>query len=119
VSTHRGGLVDARLIRRSLTPSTAAANPRAGASEARRGSGCQATSRIAGPDTVTIGGLTVPNGFKDQIFHAETTRIGTYGQIGIGATAAFGNWLGYGRFDYKTGENVEGLNFSAGVRYTW
>lgn len=78
-----------------------------------------ATSRIAGPDTVTIGGLTVPNGFKDQIFHAETTRIGTYGQIGIGATAAFGNWLGYGRFDYKTGENVEGLNFSAGVRYTW
>jgi outer membrane autotransporter protein len=82
-----------------------------------------ATSQIAGPDTLTFGGpggvIVVPNGHKGEIFHAETTRIGTFGQIGVGTTAVYGNWLSYGRFDYKIGENVEGFNFSAGVRYTW
>ena len=87
-----------------------------------------ASSRIVGPakSTVSCVGISgcpasgfVPNGFNGQIFHAETTRIGTFGQIGIGTTMAYGNWLGYGRFDYKTGENVEGVNFSAGVRYAW
>jgi outer membrane autotransporter protein len=78
-----------------------------------------ATSQIAGPDTVTIGGITVPTQNKGAIFHAETTRIGTFGQVGVGTSAAYGNWLSYGRFDYKFGENVEGWNLSAGVRYTW
>jgi hypothetical protein len=89
-----------------------------------------ATSRIEGPDSVPCtfppGGIIpcpVPpvftNQYKGQILNAETTRIGTYGQIGVGTGVSYGNWLGYGRFDYKTGENVEGVNFSAGLRYTW
>jgi Autotransporter beta-domain len=88
-----------------------------------------ATSRIVGPADSTQSCTAFPaicppsgvfpNQYRDLMFHAETTRIGTYGQFGVGTTVAFGNWLGYGRFDYKTGDNVEGMNVSAGVRYTW
>ncbi len=48
-----------------------------------------------------------------------TSRIGTYAQLGLGAAAAVLNtgWLGYARVDYKTGEDVEGWNFNAGLRY--
>src|SRR6185369_251003 len=85
-----------------------------------------ATSRIEGPDAVPcIPGPIIPcptptnpNNYKGQLLNAETTRIGTYGQVGVGTTTAYGNWLGYGRLDYKFGENVEGWNVSAGVRYT-
>ena len=82
-----------------------------------------ATSRVAGPDTVLCaacpGGVT-PNGFKDQILHTSTSRIGTFTQVGAGTATAFGSgWLGYGRVDYRTGENVEGLSFNTGLRYHW
>jgi opacity protein-like surface antigen len=48
-----------------------------------------------------------------------TTRVGTYAQLGLGTAAVFGNtgWLGYGRVDYRTGENMEGMSASAGLRY--
>jgi hypothetical protein len=55
------------------------------------------------------------------MFVSATDRVGTYGQFGIGSSVAFGDsgWLGYGRVDYKTGERVEGLNVSFGVRHHW
>lgn len=49
----------------------------------------------------------------------STSRIGTYGQFGLGTAAAIINtgWLGYARVDYKVGEDIEGWNFNAGLRY--
>jgi hypothetical protein len=51
----------------------------------------------------------------------STSRIGTFAQYGIGTAVVFGNsgWLGYGRFDYRTGENVEAYSVNGGVRYNW
>ncbi|MBN8919587.1 MAG: autotransporter outer membrane beta-barrel domain-containing protein [Rhizobiales bacterium] len=48
-----------------------------------------------------------------------TSRIGTYGQYSAGASAAFGNtgWLGYVRFDYRNGQNVDGWTLGGGLRY--
>jgi opacity protein-like surface antigen len=48
-----------------------------------------------------------------------TSRIGTYGQFGLGSAALIVNtgWLGYARVDYRTGENIESLSVNAGLRY--
>jgi opacity protein-like surface antigen len=48
-----------------------------------------------------------------------TDRVGTYGQFGLGTAAAIINtgWLGYARFDYRVGENIEGWNVTGGLRY--
>ena len=48
-----------------------------------------------------------------------TRRLGTYGQFGLGTAAAIVNtgWLGYARVDYRVGEDIEGWNFNAGLRY--
>src|SRR5262249_30661046 len=45
--------------------------------------------------------------------------IGTYGQFTLGTAAVVGNtgWLGYGRVDYRTGDNIEGWSVNAGLRY--
>ena len=45
--------------------------------------------------------------------------VGTYGQFALGSAAAILNtgWLGYGRVDYRIGENVEGWSINAGLRY--
>jgi Autotransporter beta-domain len=50
-----------------------------------------------------------------------TDRVGTYAQFGLGTSVVFGTsgWLGYGRVDYKTGENVEGVNVNVGFRHQW
>ena len=49
----------------------------------------------------------------------STSRIGTYAQFGLGTAAAVLNtgWLGYARVDYRVGEDLEGWNFNAGLRY--
>jgi opacity protein-like surface antigen len=49
----------------------------------------------------------------------STSRIGTYGQLSLGIAGLLQNtgWLGYTRFDYRTGENVEGWSLSGGLRY--
>lgn len=49
----------------------------------------------------------------------DTTRIGTYGQFGLGLAAQVLNtgWLGYVRADYRTGENIEGWDVTGGLRY--
>ena len=48
-----------------------------------------------------------------------TSRVGTYGQFGLGSAAVIANtgWLGYARVDYRIGENIEGWSVNAGVRY--
>jgi opacity protein-like surface antigen len=48
-----------------------------------------------------------------------TTRAGTFGQYAIGTAMAILNtgWLGYARFDYRSGEDIEGWNINAGLRY--
>jgi opacity protein-like surface antigen len=45
--------------------------------------------------------------------------IGTYGQFGGGSAFQLADtgWLGYARFDYRTGENIQGYSVSAGLRY--
>jgi outer membrane autotransporter protein len=51
----------------------------------------------------------------------STSRVGTYAQYGIGSGLVLGDsgWLGYGRVDYKTGENIEGVNVNFGLRKQW
>jgi outer membrane autotransporter protein len=53
------------------------------------------------------------------IFDLSASRIGTYGQYGVGVAGQVRNtgWLGYARFDYRNGENVEGWGLNAGLRY--
>ena len=48
-----------------------------------------------------------------------TSRIGTYGQFGLGSSFQLVDtgWLGYARVDYRTGDNIEGWNLNAGLRY--
>jgi opacity protein-like surface antigen len=45
--------------------------------------------------------------------------IGTYGQFGGGSAFQLADtgWLGFARFDYRTGENIQGYSLSAGLRY--
>jgi opacity protein-like surface antigen len=45
--------------------------------------------------------------------------IGTYGQFAVGTAAAILNtgWLGYARFDYRTGDNLDGWTINGGLRY--
>jgi outer membrane autotransporter protein len=47
--------------------------------------------------------------------------MGTFTQYGAGTAVVFGNsgWLGYGRYDYRTGQNIEGHSVNAGLRYNW
>jgi outer membrane autotransporter protein len=50
---------------------------------------------------------------------ATGDRIGTFGQYSIGFAASLPNtpWLGYLRFDYRKGSQIEGINFNGGIRY--
>lgn len=47
------------------------------------------------------------------------SRVGTYGQFGIGSSFLFGDsgWLGFARVDWRTGDNIEGISGTAGLRY--
>jgi Autotransporter beta-domain len=49
----------------------------------------------------------------------DTSRIGTYGQFGLGLAAQLLNtgWLGYVRADYRTGDNIQGWDLTGGLRY--
>ncbi|MBO0754434.1 MAG: autotransporter domain-containing protein [Bradyrhizobiaceae bacterium] len=48
-----------------------------------------------------------------------TGGIGTYGQFGAGSTFQLPDtgWVGFARVDYRTGENIQGVIGSAGLRY--
>jgi opacity protein-like surface antigen len=45
--------------------------------------------------------------------------IGTYGQFGAGSAFQLADtgWLGYARVDYRTGDTIEGISVTAGLRY--
>jgi hypothetical protein len=51
----------------------------------------------------------------------STSRIGTFYQYGVGTAIVLGNsgWVGFGRADYRMGENVEGYSVTGGIRYHW
>jgi outer membrane autotransporter protein len=53
----------------------------------------------------------------------STTRVGTFGQFGLGTAMQILNtgWLGFVRVDYRTGEFIQGWDLTGGVRYqfTW
>jgi opacity protein-like surface antigen len=47
------------------------------------------------------------------------SRIGTYGQFGLGSSFMFANtgWLGFARVDYRIGDNIDSISGTAGMRY--
>ena len=47
------------------------------------------------------------------------SRIGTYGQFGLGSSFMFANtgWLGFARVDYRIGDNIDSISGTAGLRY--
>jgi len=47
------------------------------------------------------------------------SRIGTYGQLGLGSSFMFANtgWLGFARVDYRMGDNIDSISGTAGLRY--
>jgi Autotransporter beta-domain len=67
--------------------------------------------------------ISDPSGvpFNGAVFTSSTSRVGTYGQFGVGTAIVAGNsgWLGYGRVDAKVGESVEGIGVNMGLRYQW
>ena len=50
-----------------------------------------------------------------------TTRVQTFGQVGLGLTASLPNtgWLGFVRTDYRAGADINGVTFSGGLRYQY
>ena len=59
-------------------------------------------------------------GFDGFALQSKSTGgVGTYGQFAVGTAFQVLNtgWLGYGRVDYRTGENIEGVSVNAGLRY--
>jgi outer membrane autotransporter protein len=52
-------------------------------------------------------------------FNISDTRVGTFGQFGIGTAAQILNtgWLGFIRADYRTGEFIQGWDLAGGIRY--
>jgi outer membrane autotransporter protein len=48
-----------------------------------------------------------------------TSRVGTYGQFGLGVAGQLvgTGWLGYVRGDYRTGDQIEGYSLNGGIRY--
>jgi outer membrane autotransporter protein len=49
----------------------------------------------------------------------STSRVGTFGQFGLGTAAQITNtgWLGFVRADYRTGEEIHGWDVTGGIRY--
>jgi outer membrane autotransporter protein len=68
-------------------------------------------------DTSAAAVLSQPTGTGTMNFNS--TRVGTFGQysIGVAASVPSTGWLGYARFDYRSGENIEGYSVNGGLRY--
>lgn len=54
-------------------------------------------------------------------FRLVTSRVGTYGQYGLGFSAQVANtgWTGYVRGDYRNGDRIEGWSVNGGIRYNF
>jgi opacity protein-like surface antigen len=69
--------------------------------------------------------LTVPPGsFLDLLApgltaNVSTSRVTTFGQVSVGAAYSVldTGWVGYTRFDYRKGDDIEGIAFNTGLRY--
>jgi hypothetical protein len=83
---------------------------------ASRGGGSATTPCI--PPLCPVQGI---NTFRDQLLNTSTSRVGTFGQVGLGAAAAFADprWSAFARGDYRVGDNVEGYSINGGVRFQW
>src|SRR5262249_23000564 len=69
---------------------------------------------FAGNVTTTVNGSPIANGIAvnpDFIESATTSRVGTYGQFGLGLAGQIVNtgWLGYARVDFREGQNIDGI----------
>jgi opacity protein-like surface antigen len=61
-----------------------------------------------------------PGGFAGNINGTLTSgRIGTFALFSAGSAFLLADtgWMGYGRVDYRAGDNIDGLSFNAGLRY--
>jgi opacity protein-like surface antigen len=69
----------------------------------------------------TAGTFSNPAGpFHFQgVGNVTASGIGTYGQFGGGSAFQLADtgWVGYARVDYRTGENIQGISGSIGLRY--
>jgi opacity protein-like surface antigen len=66
---------------------------------------------------------SVPGETQECAFNVTqvTTRVRTFGQVGLGLTASLPNtgWLGFVRTDYRAGADINGVTFSGGLRYQY
>jgi outer membrane autotransporter protein len=82
-------------------------------------------SRGGGPTTTPCIPPLCPtpgiNTFFNQLLNTSTSRVGTFGQVGLGTAAAFADprWSAFARADYRFGENVDGYSLNGGVRFQW
>jgi opacity protein-like surface antigen len=73
--------------------------------------------------SIVTAGTVSPTAFGTVQFQGignlTSSGIGTYGQFGGGSAFQLADtgWLGFARFDYRTGENIQGYSVSAGLRY--
>jgi len=72
---------------------------------------------FAGNVTASVSAPPTPNITATGALTAS--RVGTYAQFGLGSSFQLVNmgWLGYGRVDYRTGDNIQGVSVNAGLRY--
>ena len=91
--------------------------PFATASVFREFAGDVTTHLTTRPDQLTAVGFQP--GFPNLSSTQTTSRVGTYGQFGLGLAGQIidTGWLGYARVDYRTGENIEGVSGNIGLRY--
>lgn len=61
----------------------------------------------------------VGQGFPEINGQLAISRLGTYGQFGLGTVAQLKDtgWLAYFRGDYRTGASINGWSLNGGVRY--
>jgi hypothetical protein len=88
----------------------------------------KATSSLSRDNLVVINANCPTNSSPDSCaafgvtqMSTSTSRIGTFYQYGVGTAIVLGNsgWVGFGRADYRMGENVEGYSVTGGIRYHW
>jgi outer membrane immunogenic protein len=72
-----------------------------------------ATAFTADPAFAALVGLPGLTG------NVTTTRVETFGQVSVGAAySVIGTgWVGYTRFDYRKGDDIESIAFNGGLRY--
>ena len=69
--------------------------------------------------TSTFTTTACPCGPGTVPLNIDTTRVGTFGQFGLGTAVQLLNtgWLGFVRVDYRTGEFIQGWDLAGGLRY--